>query len=121
MWASQWSPAGIDENQRSFMTEAAMIGSGTNYTAPATILTNFVTLMTSSGVPIYALSPQNEPDVQTWYPSATWTPLQVREFVPYLHGAFQAVGVMDTKIMIAEQSTWGPRLQLCRDSFSYAS
>src|SRR5258706_13176389 len=46
------------------------------------------------------------------YPSATWTPQQVHDFVPFLRGAFERAGVTGTKIMIAEESTWG--------SFTYA-
>jgi O-glycosyl hydrolase len=121
VWSSQWSPPGSMKTNGSFMRGGAMIGNSANYTALAAILTNFVTLMASRGVPIYALSPQNEPDMSTWYPSATWTPRQIHDFVPYLHGAFQQAGVTNTKIMIAEQSQWESRLRLWRDSFSYAT
>ena len=121
VWSSQWSPPGSMKTNGSFTKGGAMIGSSSNYTALAAMFATFVTLMRSNGVPIYALSPQNEPDMSKWYPSATWTPQQIHDFIPYLHNAFEAAAVTNTKIVIAEQSSWEPRLRLWRDSFSYAA
>jgi glucuronoarabinoxylan endo-1,4-beta-xylanase len=89
-----------------------MIGNTANYESLAAIYAGYVALLRSNGVPLYALSPQNEPDMSKQYPSATWTPQQVHDFVPYMHAALQSAGLADTKIMIAEESTWG--------SFGYA-
>jgi len=120
VWSSEWSPPGWMKANGSSMKGGAIIATGANYMALAKILANFVTLTASHGVPIYALSPQNEPDISTWYPSATWTPRQIHDFVPYLHGAFQAANA-NTKIVIAEQSKWEPRFWIWGHSFSYAA
>jgi glucuronoarabinoxylan endo-1,4-beta-xylanase len=90
-----------------FVTGGAIIGTTTNYEALAIIYAGYVGLMQAQGVSLYAFSPQNEPDMSKQYPSATWTPKQIHDFVPYMHEALQSAGLADTKIMIAEESTWG--------------
>jgi glucuronoarabinoxylan endo-1,4-beta-xylanase len=57
-------------------------------------------------IPIYALSPQNEPDVLESYPTCTWTAQQYHDYVPYLAAALAKTGHSDVKILIAEKSTW---------------
>jgi O-glycosyl hydrolase len=121
VWSSQWSPPGAMKSNGAFMKGGAMIGSEANYRALASLLAGFVTFMASHGVPLHALSPQNEPDMSTWYPSATWTPEQIHDFVPYLYDAFRAAGVTDTKIMIGEQSRWTAGLRFWRDPFAYSA
>ena len=121
VWSSQWSPPASMKSNGDFMKGGAMVGNGANYTSLARLFAGFVTFMASQGVPLLALSPQNEPDMSTWYPSATWTPRQIHDFVPYLDAALRSAGVTNTKILLAEQSHWEPRLRLWRDSFSYAA
>jgi glucuronoarabinoxylan endo-1,4-beta-xylanase len=121
VWSSQWSPPASMKANGDFMKGGAMIGNEANYAALARLFAGFVTYMASQGVPLLALSPQNEPDMSTWYPSATWTSRQIHDFVPYLDAAFRSAGVTNTKILLAEQSHWEPRLRLWRDSFSYAA
>jgi glucuronoarabinoxylan endo-1,4-beta-xylanase len=121
VWSSQWSPPAAMKANGDFMKGGAMIGNDANYASLARLFAGFVTYMASQGVPLLALSPQNEPDMSTWYPSATWTSRQIHDFVPYLDAAFRSAGVTNTKILLAEQSHWEPRLRLWRDSFSYAA
>ena len=91
----------------SFMTGGAFIGNPKNYAKLATIQAGYVALLTGTyGIPIYALFPQNEPDVSQSYPSCTWTPQQIHDYVPYLAAALSAVGYPKTKIMIAEAGIW---------------
>jgi glucuronoarabinoxylan endo-1,4-beta-xylanase len=77
-----------------------------------TTMASFVTLMASNGVPIYAVSIQNEPDINQNYPSCLWTAQQIHDVVPYVYSAFQTAGVGNTLLMIPEESSW---------DFSYAS
>jgi glucuronoarabinoxylan endo-1,4-beta-xylanase len=107
VWSASWSPPGSMKTNGKFGIGGAMIGDSTHYETLATKLAGFVQLMRANGVPLYALSPQNEPDMSKPYPSATWTPEQIRDFVPYLHAALHSKGVDSTQIMIAEESLWG--------------
>jgi glucuronoarabinoxylan endo-1,4-beta-xylanase len=107
VWSSSWSPPGSMKSNRLFMSGGSMLGNSANYESLAGIFASYVSTMRSNGVSIYGLSPQNEPDISRPYPSATWTPQQIRDFVPYLHAALQSAGVVDTKIIVAEESSWG--------------
>jgi glucuronoarabinoxylan endo-1,4-beta-xylanase len=106
VWATEWSPPGTMKSNGDFGTGGAMIGNASNYTALASIQSSFVTLMAGFGVPIYALSPQNEPDQSTSYPSCTWTGQQFHDYIPYLHNALVAAGQGGVKILMPEQADW---------------
>jgi len=101
-FASQWSPSGIYKSNNSYSSGGSLIGNSTNYTAIATELNSFVTLMTSNNIPVTALSLQNEPDISQSYPSCTWTAQQIHDFVPYLYADLPS----STPIMIPEQGSW---------------
>ncbi len=74
MFASELSPPGSMKDNGAFQTGGNMIGNSTNYNNLANIQVAFVTLMKGTySVPIYAISPQNEPEVSTHYPSCVWT------------------------------------------------
>lgn len=100
--ATQWSPSGIYKNNGagSYSAGSALAGNSSNYTAIAAELAGFVSLMSSNGIPIMALSPQNEPDISQAYPSCTWTADQFDAFVPVLNAALPA----STAIMIPENA-----------------
>jgi glucuronoarabinoxylan endo-1,4-beta-xylanase len=121
VWSSQWSPPATMKANADFVTGGAMIGTPANYEKLARLFAGFATYVASQGVPLFALSPQNEPDMLAVYPSATWTPRQIHDFVPYLDAAFRSAGVTTTKILIGEQSYWEPRIRLWRKSFRYAA
>ena len=109
VWASEWSPPGSMKSNGEFLTGGAMVNGigNANFTALAAIQTSFVNLMTGTyGIPIYAISVQNEPNESKSYPSCTWTPLQIHDYVPYLAAALASAGYSSTKIMIAEPSKW---------------
>jgi glucuronoarabinoxylan endo-1,4-beta-xylanase len=109
VWASEWSPPGSMKSNRNFLTGGAMEnGTGNaNFTALAAIQVSFVNLMTGTyGIPIYAISVQNEPDLSTNYPSCTWTAQQIHDYVPYLAAGLASAGHSSTKIMVAEAGTW---------------
>ena len=68
-----------------FATGGNMIGNSKNYMNLAKIQVDFVTPMKGTySIPIYAISPQNEPEENTNYPSCVWTRSQMHDYVPYL-------------------------------------
>jgi glucuronoarabinoxylan endo-1,4-beta-xylanase len=107
VWGTEWSPPGSMKSNGDFLTGGSFVGGATNFTKLANIQTSFVTLLTGTyRIPIYALSPQNEPDTSVAYPSCTWTAQQFHDYVPYLATALSNAGYGSVKIMIAEQSNW---------------
>ena len=51
-----------------------------DYAAYATYLNDFARYMADSGAPLYAMSVQNEPDIDVTYESCDWTPAQMLDF-----------------------------------------
>lgn len=108
VFASEWSPPGSMKDNGAFQTGGNMIGNSTNYANLANIQTAFVTLMEGTyNVPIYAISPQNEPEIKQHYPSCVWTTAQLHDYIPYLRSALDAAGHSSVKIMVAEDTPWG--------------
>jgi glucuronoarabinoxylan endo-1,4-beta-xylanase len=107
VFASEWSPPGSMKDNGAFQTGGNMIGNSTNYRNLANIQAAFVTLMQGTyGVPIYAISPQNEPELTSHYPSCVWTTNQLHDYIPYLRSALNAAGYPSVKIMVAEDTPW---------------
>ena len=56
--------------------------------AYASQLANYVLSMKNSGIGLYAISVQNEPNYNaTTYEACIWTSQQIHDFVPYLYNA----------------------------------
>jgi glucuronoarabinoxylan endo-1,4-beta-xylanase len=108
VWGAPWSPPASMKSNGSFINGGSLLPS--NYSAWADSLAGYVKLMNSNGVPLYAMSVQEEPDIVQHYGSSTYTSQQIRDFVPYLYSALQSAGVGSTKIMIAEAAQWDFRL-----------
>jgi glucuronoarabinoxylan endo-1,4-beta-xylanase len=104
--ASQWSPDGAYKSNGKFTSGGSLIGNSGNYAAIANELAGYPALLAANGVSLYALSPQNEPDVKLGYPSCIWTAQQFHDFVPYLYSALQSAGYGNVQIMIPEYSSW---------------
>jgi glucuronoarabinoxylan endo-1,4-beta-xylanase len=104
VWSTPWSPPASMKSNGSFINGGSLLRA--DYSAWAASLAGYVKMMNSNGVPIYALSVQNEPDITINYGSATYTPQQIHDFVPYLYSALKSAGAGSTKIMIAEGSQW---------------
>jgi glucuronoarabinoxylan endo-1,4-beta-xylanase len=108
VWASEWSPPDAMKSNDNFDAGGAFLGGAANFTALASIQASFVVWMnTAYGIPIYAISPQNEPNISQNYPSCTWTGQQFHDYIPYLQSALSAAGYGSVKIMVAEESDWG--------------
>ena len=104
VWATPWSPPANYKTNGTLEKGGYLITS--DYPRWASVLAGYVKLMQSKGVPIYALSVQNEPDISETYSSCLYSAQNIHDFVPHLYSAFQSSGVGDTRIIIAEQYHW---------------
>lgn len=104
--ASSWSPPASMKSNGSWLSGGSFIGNSSNYSSLASLFAKYVTLVQSNGIPLYAFSPQNEPDISQTYQSCTWTSRQFHDFLPYLYNAFQTANVGTTQIMIPEEASW---------------
>jgi glucuronoarabinoxylan endo-1,4-beta-xylanase len=99
--ASPWSPPA------SMKTNNNIVGGRlveAQYAAYAEHLKSFVDYMANNGVPLYAISVQNEPDVQVTYESCDWNASEMVKFVKG-HGA--SVG---TKLIAPESFNFNPTI-----------
>ena len=76
----------------------------TSYASYALHLKSFADYMANNGVPLYAISVQNEPDVQVTYESCDWDAPQMLKFVKE---NAQAVG---TRIIVPESFNFNPAI-----------
>jgi glucuronoarabinoxylan endo-1,4-beta-xylanase len=104
VWAAPWTPPANYKTNGTLERGGYLITS--NYSGWASVLAGYIKWMRSKGVPIYALSVQNEPDISQTYGSCLYSAQNIHDFVPHLYSALQSTGVGDTKIMIAEQYHW---------------
>lgn len=79
-WASPWTPpAWMKDNghysKGSLRQEPAILATYADY------LARWVEGYRAWGVPIYALAPQNEPNITNVYPTCLWTGPQLRDFI----------------------------------------
>jgi len=79
-WASPWSPpAWMKDNghysRGSLRWEPAILRSYADYFA------RWIGAYRSRGIPIYAVTPQNEPNILNVYPTCLWNGEQLREFI----------------------------------------
>jgi glucuronoarabinoxylan endo-1,4-beta-xylanase len=104
VFATPWSPPGAYKSNGSFRNGGHLLPS--HYSDWAREIATYVPMMASHGVPIHAVSVQNEPNVSTDYGSCSYTAQEMHDFVPYLYSALQSAGSGSTKIMITEESSW---------------
>ena len=76
--ASPWSPPASMKTNNSTVAGSLMVG---EYSAYAAWLKSFANYMASNGAPLYAISVQNEPDINVSYESCDWSPDQMLQFV----------------------------------------
>ncbi|PAP75047.1 T9SS type A sorting domain-containing protein [Rubrivirga marina] len=91
--ASPWTPPA------EMKTNGSPIGGrlrDDRYDAYAAHLDAFVDYMASNGVEIYAVSVQNEPDIQVSYESCDWTPEEIRRFMA------ESAGAIGTRVIAPE-------------------
>ncbi len=91
--ASPWSPPAWMKTNNNLVRGRL---SDTSYASYAAHLKSFVDYMASNGVPLYAISVQNEPDVTVNYESCDWNASQMLRFVK------ENASVIGTKIIVPE-------------------
>ncbi len=105
-WSTPWSPPTACKDTNS-VYGGNFVSSTSNMRNYASQLARYVVNMKNSGIDLYAISVQNEPDFNTiGYESCIWTSKQIHDFIPYLHDALVASNVASTRIMIAESENW---------------
>jgi len=103
VWSTPWSPprdwkTNNDNNHGGYLDPS-------HYQDYATQLATYALNMKALGVPLYAISLQNEPDMNVDYESCLWTEDQFAAFMPVVGETFAARGVT-AKIMLPENSNW---------------
>ncbi|MBN2347472.1 MAG: hypothetical protein JXJ22_01460 [Bacteroidales bacterium] len=92
--ASPWSPP-IRMKTNTDLTGGSL--KPDSYADYATYLNNFAEYMAANNAPLYAISIQNEPDIQVDYESCDWTSAQMRDFLKN-HGSV----ISATKVIAPE-------------------
>ena len=95
--ASPWSPPAWMKTNNSIVGGRL---NDTSYVSYAAHLKSFVDYMANNGIPIYAVSVQNEPDVTVSYESCDWNASQMLRFVK------ENVPVIGTKIIVPESANF---------------
>jgi O-glycosyl hydrolase len=105
-WGTPWSPPPAMKTNGSIDNGGSLETS--SYQAWAAQLVNYLAALKNTyGIPVYAISVQNEPDFVASYESAQYSAQQFHDFVlNNLCPTLQSVGLGNVKIMIAEESTW---------------
>jgi glucuronoarabinoxylan endo-1,4-beta-xylanase len=103
VWATPWTPPGADKTGCRG-TNCSVEGTLSNPTAYATFLLGFLNYMKGQGVPIYAISAQNEPDANVTYESCVYTPATMASWVGGTMGPMLASS--GVKIMSPETQNW---------------
>ena len=73
-----WSPPAKWKTNNNIIGGSLIADSGAAY---AKYLNDFADYMSANGAPLYAVSVQNEPDIQVNYESCDWTSTQMRSFL----------------------------------------
>lgn len=76
--ATPWSPPAAMKTNNNLVGGSLKPDSSLAY---ANYLNNFASYMEANGVPLYAISVQNEPDIAVNYESCDWTAPQMTEFI----------------------------------------
>ncbi len=106
VWSTPWSPPANFKDNGS-VNGGNYVDNPANNASYAGELASYVTTMKNSyGVTLYAVSVQNEPDVQQSYESCQWTSAQIHDFVPHLAAQLTTAGVGNTKIVLPEDEFW---------------
>jgi glucosylceramidase len=79
-WASPWSPPAWMKTSNSY-SKGSLRWEPAILSAYATYLARWVEASRAAGINLYAISPQNEPNIVNVYPTCLWTGPQLREFI----------------------------------------
>lgn len=79
-WASPWSPPAWMKDNNSY-SKGSLRQEPAVLRAYAEYFARWAEAYRALGVPIYAISPQNEPNIASPYPTCLWTGPQLRDFI----------------------------------------
>jgi glucuronoarabinoxylan endo-1,4-beta-xylanase len=105
VWATSWDPtAAYSSNGSKNCQPSHSTLNASDYQAFASYLSNYITsLKKYYGITLYAISPQNEPDVCETYGSSLWSAATFDTFIKdYLGPTLQASGQSSTRIVMPE-------------------
>jgi len=103
--ASPWTPpAKMKSSGTLYGSTASFVGNATNYAAYATYFVKFLQAYRALGIPVWAVTIQNEPMyVGTGYPGCYWSGAQLATFIgQYLSPALQAAGLTGVRILAGD-------------------
>jgi glucuronoarabinoxylan endo-1,4-beta-xylanase len=104
VWAAPWSAPGAWKDNGSTSNGGHLLTA--DYNAWATSLATYASNMQAAGVPLYAISVQNEPDYVASYDSMIYTPAQMTSFINVLGPKLAALNPRP-KLIMPEVSSWG--------------
>ena len=105
VWAAPWSAPGAWKDNGTTTNGGHLLPA--DYNAWATVLSGFAgSFQQNAGVPLYAVSVQNEPDYTASYDSMLYTNQEMDNFVKVLGPKLAALNPRP-KLMMPEVSSWG--------------
>lgn len=104
VWATPWSPTASLKSNGSVDNGGTLLQQ--NYSTWADSLVNYVKTAAQNGVPIYAISMQNEPDQDTAYDSCQFSASQMTSFIKVAGPKLAALNPRPLLIM-PEPAFWG--------------
>jgi glucuronoarabinoxylan endo-1,4-beta-xylanase len=103
VFATPWSPpARMKTNNSIIGTGGKLIADSA--AAYAKYLNDFAVYMASNGVPLYAVSAQNEPDWEPGYEGCAWTATEMRDFLKNHGGLITATRLMAPELVNNNQT-----------------
>jgi glucuronoarabinoxylan endo-1,4-beta-xylanase len=110
VWSTPWAPpASMTTNGSVDCTTSPSPShlASSSYASYATYLSNYISSTEAQGIPLYALSVQNEPDICEGYDSAIWSDQNIHDFVlNNLGPTLAAHNQTSTKIILPESGDW---------------
>lgn len=104
VWAAPWSPPGAWKDNGDPENGGSLLPD--HYGDWAERLASFARTTEDQGIPLMAISAQNEPDYEAEWETCRWTPEQLREFIAeHLVPALEAAGA-STQIIAPEVAGW---------------
>jgi glucuronoarabinoxylan endo-1,4-beta-xylanase len=106
VWASSWTPPAEwkTNNALNAMPKAHLIAS--HYADFANLIAGYIEWMNAQGVPILAVSPQNEPDWEASWDGCLWTAAELTTFIRDNLGPTLAMRNLKTLIMAPDTASW---------------
>ncbi len=112
IWIAPWTPPNLlKNNDATDGGNNTFNGTAANYQTYANAIATFVqNEYNTYGIPIYAVSVQNEPDISNTYETCLWTAQQIHDYIPYLYNALQAVSLganPKPMVLMPDSAMWG--------------